>query len=313
MAVWTWLVLVVAWWLLIAFTADAWPIGTIVAFAPRWPAAVPAALLLPAALVWRKLLWPLGAGVFVALGPSMGLCVPWRTVLDNEPSALRVMTCNTQGGSLDEQRLMRLIADEQPDLVLLQECSPTRMAMMKWPPEWTVCVSGALLVASRHPAQQEESLRDEFGWRNLLMHATVETPHGRLHVFDLHLDTPRWGLEEVRAHGWRGLRAVEENNASRLRESMKSSQQIAAMTEPVLIAGDFNMPVQSAIYQRYWSRYQNAFSRAGWGWGHSKFTRWHGIRIDHVLTSEPWRATRCRVGPDVGSDHRPVIADLVRT
>ena len=35
-----------------------------------------------------------------------------------------------------------------------------------------------------------------------------------------------------------------------------------------------------------------------------------GVRIDHVLTGDGWRCRRCWVGPDVGSDHLPLLADL---
>src|SRR5439155_5647959 len=78
---------------------------------------------------------------------------------------------------------------------------------------------------------------------------------------------------------------------------------------PVLLAGDFNLPVESAIYRRSWSSFSNAFSTAGLGWGHTKLTSWHGVRIDHVLAGPGWQFRRCWVGPDVGSDHRPLIAE----
>lgn len=35
------------------------------------------------------------------------------------------------------------------------------------------------------------------------------------------------------------------------------------------------------------------------------------IGIDHVLTGPNIFRQQCRTGPDVGSDHLPVIADLV--
>jgi endonuclease/exonuclease/phosphatase (EEP) superfamily protein YafD len=37
------------------------------------------------------------------------------------------------------------------------------------------------------------------------------------------------------------------------------------------------------------------------------------VRIDHILAGPGWQAERCWVGPDVGSPHRPVIADLIWT
>ena len=86
--------------------------------------------------------------------------------------------------------------------------------------------------------------------------------------------------------------------------------------EPKILAGDFNMPVESTIYRRYWSRYRNAFTWAGTGFGYSKQTEIrgyvYGTRIDHILTDGHWRALRCYLGPDLGSDHLPLVADLTR-
>jgi endonuclease/exonuclease/phosphatase (EEP) superfamily protein YafD len=50
---------------------------------------------------------------------------------------------------------------------------------------------------------------------------------------------------------------------------------------------------------------------AGWGYGYSKFTRWHGLRIDHVLADDNWRVANSYVADDHGGDHRPVVANLV--
>ena len=77
-----------------------------------------------------------------------------------------------------------------------------------------------------------------------------------------------------------------------------------------IVAGDFNLPLESAIYRRDWATLQNAFSAAGFGLGHTKRSRWFGIRIDHVLAGSKSRIERCWIGPDVGSDHRPLVAEL---
>jgi endonuclease/exonuclease/phosphatase (EEP) superfamily protein YafD len=78
----------------------------------------------------------------------------------------------------------------------------------------------------------------------------------------------------------------------------------------MLLAGDFNMPVESRIYRQAWGSFRNAFDEAGIGWGQTKQTRWFGTRIDHILYSSHWRCRKSWVGPSMGSDHRPMIADL---
>ena len=35
-----------------------------------------------------------------------------------------------------------------------------------------------------------------------------------------------------------------------------------------------------------------------------------GIRIDHCLVIAQWRSVRVRLGPSLGSDHLPLMADL---
>ena len=82
------------------------------------------------------------------------------------------------------------------------------------------------------------------------------------------------------------------------------------ISDPTVIAGDFNTPVESAILKRYLGAFSNAFSEAGWGIGNTHFTRRTGVRIDHILASTHWVCRGCKVLSSVGADHRPVLAEL---
>jgi endonuclease/exonuclease/phosphatase (EEP) superfamily protein YafD len=129
----------------------------------------------------------------------------------------------------------------------------------------------------------------------------------------VHLATPRDALQEFRALSQiPSLGApTRQNMAEREEESEHAVRWIdTGPGLPLVIAGDFNLPIESAIYRRNWAGYRNAFSAVGWGTGYTKHTRWWGIRIDHILMSSdihPWRSF---VGREVGSDHLPLIADL---
>ena len=81
---------------------------------------------------------------------------------------------------------------------------------------------------------------------------------------------------------------------------------------PVIVAGDFNQPVESTIYSRNWSRFTNAFDETGTGLGYTKIEgKLLRIRIDHVLVNgAALRPVRAHVGENWGSDHRPVIVDV---
>ena len=77
---------------------------------------------------------------------------------------------------------------------------------------------------------------------------------------------------------------------------------------------DFNLPADSTIFRRYWGDFANAFFRVGWGFGFTKNSTEggfsYGSRIDHVLYSPDLRCLRSWVGPDVGSDHLPLLAEF---
>ena len=80
----------------------------------------------------------------------------------------------------------------------------------------------------------------------------------------------------------------------------------------MLVAGDFNTPVESRIFQAHWTEgLEDTFSRVGFGLGMTKYNGWIRVRIDHVLAGPRWYVRRTEIGHDLGSDHRPLIVDLV--
>jgi endonuclease/exonuclease/phosphatase (EEP) superfamily protein YafD len=276
--------------------------------------ALPLALLLPAAAVVRpRLLWLLLASLAVVVGPGMGLCVPWHTFLSQKHkfSGVRVLTCNTESDLLDAGALAALIIEIQPDIVVFQEWSRHEEREVFGDSGWHIRKDNQLCIGSRYPIRDTQVLGStERGGTECVVRYDLETPGGILYFFNLHLASPRDGLEEVMASPWRGLPELQANTELRRRESELASRWVSQVDGPMLLAGDFNLPCESAIYRRYWSQFPDAFSSAGLGWGNTKFTRWHGVRIDHILAGPGWRVRRCWVGPDVHSDHRPLIAEV---
>ncbi|MGH8175032.1 MAG: endonuclease/exonuclease/phosphatase family protein [Steroidobacter sp.] len=86
----------------------------------------------------------------------------------------------------------------------------------------------------------------------------------------------------------------------------------SAATGPLLIAGDFNVTPWSPYFQNALAQSGMNDCARGNGFASSwpSYATWIGIRIDHCLASRHWRVIDVRTGPHVGSDHRPVIADL---
>lgn len=313
--VWLYVVSIALFWASLRFGGDRWWWATVLLFGPRWLAAVPLAALGPAALcVRRRLLWPLAGATGIVCFAVLGFCVPWRTWLlfaDERPT-LRVLTLNIDLSGADLSELSRLITEARPDVVAFQECGANHVPMILTTPEWQVVHKGKLLLASRRPLEEERAVVDDgrLGyWGTIAVRCRIQTAVGPTEVVNVHLETAREGLEAVHWERWGGRATMRAEIERRAKISALASE-LAEDSGRTLVLGDFNMPVDSAIYRRDWSRYQNAFSRAGWGLGGSKMTRWFRIRIDHVLASGDWEIVRAWLGPQIGSDHRPLIADL---
>ena len=62
----------------------------------------------------------------------------------------------------------------------------------------------------------------------------------------------------------------------RRQESEDAQRSVGGFSASPILAGDFNLPADSAIYRRYWSEYRDAFSEAGLGFGYTEWPRMRG-------------------------------------
>jgi vancomycin resistance protein VanJ len=301
-------------WGLQSGLGDRWWIGTLLLFGPRWIWGTPLLFLVPVAVRLRPSMFAVLAGTAILIaGPVMGICIPWRLFTARRPQVqrLRIVSFNIQQGSIDPVAFRRFIEDVRPELVLFQEWGETRRRKIFVDPGWHFRSKDGLAIASRHPIRSVEPLsRAALGWHGEAQRYNLLTPGGTVCVYNVHLETPREGLEALLKRGSAGIPALQDNISLRRNVSATVRRFIDQADSRPLIAGDFNLPAESAIFGRYWSLYKDAFSVAGFGFGYTKYTRLIGIRIDHILVGRDWSVRRCFVGPDLGSDHRPLIADV---
>jgi endonuclease/exonuclease/phosphatase family metal-dependent hydrolase len=321
---WGYLSLAVLLWMVIQVGGDRWWPAGLILFGPRWLAALPLIILVPLS-IWqgRRALLPLLLGTLVVFGPFMGLCLPLGKTGKPSGPAIRVLTCNINSGDFSALALSELIRETGADIVALQECP--RELKLKLPSEWRTVQEGELAVLSRYPLQivkTVQALHPPHKWpRTCLLQCVVQAPGGDLAFNTVHLPSPRYGLQTILDRttllnlSRKGL--LIEETAHRWQTAREVQNAVALQALPTIVAGDFNMPIDSAIYHKVWGGYGNAFSKVGCGYG---WTEWNnvrgvkiGVRIDHVLTGKGLEARVCETGGDVGSDHLPLIADLCRS
>jgi len=302
---------------------DVWWPATALLFVGRWIFLVPLALLVPAAALFsRRNFVPLTVAALVVLGPVMGTRTGWHRLLATRAgTAFRVVSFNAAGGVQLVGDMQRLLDELAPDVLAIQECGSALAASLSEVKGWEHHEAVGLCFLSRYPIRQASVMdrsmleavnRDsDIGGSGAVVRYLIETPGGPVQVTNLHLETPRKGLEQLGAldigtlRQNTDLRDIESDLARRWVDTGVGGEPV-----PFVVAGDFNTPVESRIFQRYWGNLTDAFSRAGVGLGMTKYNGWIRVRIDHVLLGPGWQVRRAFVGDDFNSDHRPAIADL---
>ena len=337
---------IIATWLLLISRSEQWLPATMLAYGPRAVVILPLAIVLPAgALFARRSLLFGSFGAWLAISQIMGFRF---TMASAEPPTrspqsverdLRIITLNAAADRMNRAGLDALVARHAPDIVALQECSADVAASLATLQGWHTARHHGLCTFSRWPISAPDSMPREdlvsiadlgFGGTALVVRYVVQHPTRPFQLVNLHLETARKGLQGLLGSDGllpdaarlpstlpftRGADRVDANALIRRRESQRASAWAArdVHTMPVIVVGDFNLPVESTIYRESWQTWLNAFESKGRGFG---YTKSEGtllrIRIDHVLAAPQWfDVTGVWLGSDVGSDHRPVIADLV--
>jgi vancomycin resistance protein VanJ len=317
MAVFGYAAIVTCLWLVVELLADRVVPATLVAFGPRWLAALP---LLPLASIVamamrgldrRRLL---GVVVFTSVVLTFGF-MDFRVGLERAAGRpfLRIMTHNVGEGQVTATALDRLMRVERVDIAALQECPFYDYDLARL--GWRFYYGGDMCLASRYPFTVLDVADPYMAYQSGDQQANrfeIEAPMGHFQLLTVHLGTIRGGLEALLIDRWRGLPQFAINRDSAALESRAARERTRRGTEPIVVAGDFNLPVESAIYRDNWGDLRNAFSSCGRGFGYTKFNSLFGIRIDHVLMSDQWRCADARVlSNQYGGDHAPLIVDLV--
>lgn len=215
------------------------------------------------------------------------------------------------------------IASQQPDILVMQDAREVSRAgdlpfgMREVLPKHKLYAYGEYAIASRFPLSDcrlgDISFRDE---KLEYIRCTVDIGGTLVDVITVHLLTPRAGLNAARFELHQGLDDWSRNVADRMTQVDALVRDLVPLRRPTILAGDLNAPEHSPVVRTLMATgLRNAFSTAGRGWG---YTHGHSLkpwvsflRIDHILVSPEIGVTSAHVGWRGGSEHRPVIADLL--
>ena len=270
--------------------------------------AVGALLLLLLALLLRRR-WS-GALALAALLANLYPVWPYLPGLGRAeaqpPPSLRVMAFNLHHRHADLAAVEAYLARARPDFVLLTELPPGGADWLAglrpaFPHQAVERISTVFDVAllSRAPLASADFDRSVASYLPVLTTRICDpgTPARCLTVIGLHAANPLG------------------NSGLRDRQLRLAAQKAAAVSDGmVLMLGDLNTTPWAPIFGEVLERGRLRDSAQGFALKGTWMSRnpLFGLPIDHVLLGDGIEPTARRVGPDLGSDHFPLIVDLAQ-
>lgn len=271
-----------------------------------------AALSCPVLFALRSRFWAVIASGTVLVNAWIVLPAyvppPNRSARDSPP-AFRLLTANVFYDNFRHHALLDLVRETEPDILCVQEFSaPWDSIIPELKEHLPYCSldvpdpdakdtwAGDRMVFSRHKARVTKNyILDDNSYFSVLKMETF-------------LDG-RW-VSVMSCH------TTPVNNDQCRQTSQREFVRLAQIARdeprPLIMAGDFNQTLWAPRFRQFETGSGLITARRGEGvlTTYPIVFDWFGLPIDHILVSPDIEISRCWVGPDIGSDHRPMLIDF---
>jgi endonuclease/exonuclease/phosphatase (EEP) superfamily protein YafD len=287
---------------------DRSPFAQFVAFRPAMLTGLlgPAVGAAVVALVRRRG-WTLAAGLFAVTAVAGAMVLPRALVTAPEPQAgartVTVLAFNTYEGDAAVDAVAELIRSTRPDLIALPEAGGRyRDRLAPLVPEYRFASSNE---RGRDVQNVIAATRAELG--DVTAQVDRSTPFPSVEVSGA-------GLGDVRFVAFHSV-APTPGDVPQWRSDLATLDRWCAdrRSGPVIVAGDFNATLDHSVFRSAITGCADAAEQAGEGLTASwptRWPRWFGPQIDHVLVTGGVTAEALSVHDVPGSDHRAVLTRL---
>lgn len=217
-------------------------------------------------------------------------------------TALKVVLANVLSSNIEYEALLQFVSEEQPDVLFLLEISPA------WQAELT-------RLDGEYAHSLVEPHNGNFG---IAMYSKLPVASGAIIISEPRgfpsivatLDAGRVSLDVVATHPMIPFGA--DNYAARNAQLRALGDLVQGSGGPRLLAGDLN----STMWDRHYRLLENRTRLRNVRDGRGILPTWPTfmpiamIPIDHVLVSADIGVQDVRTGPDIGSDHLPLVVTI---
>ena len=292
----------------LAIVGGRWPpLDALADLAPVW-AVISAALLgvaalvaVPRATLAGALLGAIAPGVLMA--PELIAAARPAPAPEADAPQLTLLTINLWSANRRIAEVDDLIRSANPDIIVVQEAwAPWKQYFQSLAPEYNVQAG----------CQYDSDCNVVILSRLRLIETVAPFDNG---IAAVRLEFPaRFGAGAVDVLG---VHLTRSTSAAARQSQLARVRAVSGTLSPsVLAAGDFNATPWSRLREFDAVIPATRRTRAMFTWPtpSRSFSRFHlrapvaVVPIDHIYASAEWRVLEVRRGPDVGSDHYPVIA-----
>ena len=258
-------------------------------------------------LVWKNWRWSLIAAAFVALNAFHVL--PWFVPSSSNAPAvghrLKLFQSNIKYSNTQYAKVIAYVKEEAPDIVTLQEVDKNWLANLgalqteypyfKFEAEAT---GSGIALYSKIKLERVERVNWGLSWRPGIQ-ADFKLENTLVHLLTIHPPTP----------------TEAPNFHARNVQFAAVAQHLVSLPAPKILIGDLNDTVWSTYHAQLLAQTQMVNARRGFGllpgWPAALVFKPLMIPIDQCLVSPEIAVTTIKIGKDIGSDHLPLVVELV--
>jgi endonuclease/exonuclease/phosphatase (EEP) superfamily protein YafD len=310
---------------------ERWWLTTLALYLPRAAFALPLPVLIVVLAVARapRLLALQALSAILVVFPLMGLRTGGDQAAQAGTTRFRIFTGNIGLASEGVGPVLARIRAANADVIGLEEVAPQDLpALRAGLPGYAFRYGEQFVVASRFPIESVTPppvlQTGEGTWDSAhYLKCRLRTPGGPVALYVVHPISPHQAFNLIRGDLLAGIlsgdvfgapyaKAAEANTAQRLAQIATVAADAYRSPDPVLIAGDTNLPGDTWAFARWFGRYQDAFAKVGRGFGYTYPADHLGpwMRIDRVLADRRFVFLHAAVTAAPLALHHGLTADL---